>query len=183
VAADEAELLAVKRPEEVAEAFRLEIGDLLSRRAVERLQPEVIGILVAEGVEYSFAIGGKASRPRLGALQFQELGVLRRIDWDQRQYLFPDYWGRQRSQKPPAFRREKYRIRMREARRVVPAFLRPKILWSVRHLQYRCKKPIVRRASTWHCYRVCHRSAASDCPRPNPFAKYRTPWRRHEMPE
>jgi len=46
VAADHTQLAAVERPVKVPDLFRFEIGDLLSRRAVKWLEPEVFSVLV-----------------------------------------------------------------------------------------------------------------------------------------
>jgi hypothetical protein len=78
-------LVPVKRPVKVGDRFRFEIGDLLPRRTVQRLQPEVIGVLLTERVNHSFAVMGEAHSPQRWdwALQFHKFGVLRKIDREQ----------------------------------------------------------------------------------------------------
>jgi len=46
VAADQTELGAVERPVKVNDLLRFEVGELLSRGTVERLEPEVFRVLV-----------------------------------------------------------------------------------------------------------------------------------------
>lgn len=87
MAADHAQLGAVERPAKVGDLFRFEVGDLLSRRTVERLEPEVIGILVTEGINDSFAIVGEADRPPAWALQVVKFRVLGLIEWEQCQLV------------------------------------------------------------------------------------------------
>ncbi len=48
VAAYHTQLAAVERPVKVRDLFRFEVGDLLPRRTVERLEPEVFSVLVAK---------------------------------------------------------------------------------------------------------------------------------------
>jgi hypothetical protein len=64
VAADQAQLAAVERPVKVVDFFRFEVGDLFSRRAVERLQPEVIRLLVMKGIDYTFAVMSETDKSR-----------------------------------------------------------------------------------------------------------------------
>jgi hypothetical protein len=90
VAADHAQLAAIERPVKVGDLFGCEVGELLSRRTVERLKPEVIDVLVTELIDHSFAIMSEADSPKgwNRTLQFHKFGVLRRIDRDQGQLLF-----------------------------------------------------------------------------------------------
>src|SRR5271169_759503 len=84
VAADQAELAAIERPVEIDDLFRFEVSDLLSRRTVKRLEPEVIRVLVTELIDYSFAIMRKPDNPkRWDVLQVYEFRIQRRIDWNQ----------------------------------------------------------------------------------------------------
>src|SRR5579863_263072 len=46
VAADQAQFAAVEGPVKVYDLFRFEVGDLFSRRTVERLQPKVFRVLI-----------------------------------------------------------------------------------------------------------------------------------------
>ena len=87
VAAKHAQLAAVERPVKVLDPFRLEVRDLLSRRTVERLQPEVCPILVSQSIDHSVAIMGEADRPiRLRrALKFYKSRILGRIYRHRRQ--------------------------------------------------------------------------------------------------
>jgi hypothetical protein len=62
VAADHTQLAAVERPVKVTDVFRFEVGDLLSWRTVEWLEPEVINVLVTERINDSLAIGCEADR-------------------------------------------------------------------------------------------------------------------------
>src|ERR1035438_8220442 len=87
VAADQPQLAAVERPVKLRDVFRLEVGDLLSRRTVERLEPEVISVLVRERINDSFAIRGEADSPLDRALRVQKFRILGRIDRDQCQLL------------------------------------------------------------------------------------------------
>lgn len=63
VASDHPQLVTVERPVKVCDSFRLEVRDLLARRTVERLEPEVFCILVAESINDRFAIMAEADRP------------------------------------------------------------------------------------------------------------------------
>src|SRR5579863_4260699 len=85
--ANHTHLAAVERPVKIRDVFRLEIGELLPRRTVERLEPEVIGVLVSDRIDHSFAIMGKVdfSPSRNRALQIHKSRVLGRIDGKQRQ--------------------------------------------------------------------------------------------------
>jgi hypothetical protein len=83
VAANHTQLATVEGPVKVHDAFRFEVGDLLSRRAIERLEPEIIGVLVTESINDSFAIMGETDKPSW-VLQVQKFLVLRSIhhaDW------------------------------------------------------------------------------------------------------
>src|ERR1035438_1815781 len=94
------QLAAIKRPVKIHDLFCLEVGDLLSRRTVQRLQPEVFRILVTERIKHSLSIMSKADSPigGDGALQVQYFRVLWRIDWDQCQLFLGDT-GRRKSVK------------------------------------------------------------------------------------
>ena len=56
VAADDGELLAVVGVVEIADVLRLEVGKLLSRRTVEMLQPEIVGLAVANRINDASAV-------------------------------------------------------------------------------------------------------------------------------
>ncbi len=60
MAADQSQLGAIERPVKVEDVFRFKVGDLLSRRAVERLEPQVVSTLVTERINHSFAIMSEA---------------------------------------------------------------------------------------------------------------------------
>jgi hypothetical protein len=62
VAADDGQLLAVIGVVEVADEFRLEVGELLSRRTVKILEPEIIGLAVTDGVNDSLAVTREQDR-------------------------------------------------------------------------------------------------------------------------
>src|SRR5215471_20334842 len=79
VTADEAQLPAIKRPVKVSDALRSETGKLLSRRPVKRLLPQIVGILVAEGISYRFAIRREANTSLARMLQRREFRVLWRV--------------------------------------------------------------------------------------------------------
>ena len=63
VAADHSQLAAIERPVKVADLFSLEVGDLFSRRTVERLEPEVFSVLVTQRISDGFAVMGEADSP------------------------------------------------------------------------------------------------------------------------
>src|SRR5260370_41646614 len=88
VAADESESLAIEGPVKVPDAFGFEVGDLLSRRTVERLEPEGIRVLVKARINDRFAIMGEANRPkkRYCTSQVHKFRVPRRADGEQRQH-------------------------------------------------------------------------------------------------
>ena len=77
MAADDGELFAVEGPIEVADQFRLEIGDLFSRRTVEILEPEIIDIAVAHRVDNAFAVAGEADWPIAESLEGTPRGAVR----------------------------------------------------------------------------------------------------------
>ena len=60
MAADQAKFFAVERPVKVPNVFRFKVGDLLPRRTVERLKPEIVYVLVTERINDSFSILGEA---------------------------------------------------------------------------------------------------------------------------
>lgn len=60
MAADDGELLAVEGPVEIADEFGLKVGDCFSWRTGEVLEPEIIDITVAHGVDNAFAVAGQA---------------------------------------------------------------------------------------------------------------------------
>ena len=62
VAAEHGEFAAVEGPVDLVDAFGFEVGDLLARGAIERLEPEIIGVLVTEGIHHGFAVVRKADR-------------------------------------------------------------------------------------------------------------------------
>jgi hypothetical protein len=77
VAADEGEFGTVGRPSEaVADVLGSEIGYLLSGGTVERLEPEVVDVMVADGIDDGFAIGTEADRSRRRTLEIEKLGGL-----------------------------------------------------------------------------------------------------------
>lgn len=63
VAADDGELFAVEGEIEVADELGFEIGQLLTGRSVEILQPEIVGLAVAYGIDDPFAVGAESDRP------------------------------------------------------------------------------------------------------------------------
>ena len=56
MAADDGQLFAVWGIAEVADEFRLEVGDLLARSAIQVLQPEIVRSAVANGVDDAGAV-------------------------------------------------------------------------------------------------------------------------------
>ena len=77
MAADEGEFGTVGRPgEAVADVLGSEIGYLLSGGTVERLEPEVVDVMLADGIYDGFAIGTKADRSRRRTLEIEKLGGL-----------------------------------------------------------------------------------------------------------
>lgn len=56
VAADDGELFAIEGEVEVADEFGFEIGELLAGRAVERLQPEIVGIPITDGIDNALSV-------------------------------------------------------------------------------------------------------------------------------
>jgi len=95
VAADQAKFLAVERPVKVPNVFRFEVGDLLSRRTVEGLKPEVVYVLVTDRIDDGFAILSEVDIATLRdrALQVYKFRILWRIDRDQCQLLLGDTGG------------------------------------------------------------------------------------------
>src|SRR5580658_5687533 len=98
VAADEAKFLAVERPVKVPNVFRFEVGDLLSRRTIEGLKPEIVYVLVADRIDDGFAILGEMDIATLRdrALQVYKFRILGRIDRHQCQLLVGDAGGSKR---------------------------------------------------------------------------------------
>src|SRR5580692_2273446 len=84
VAANQPQLAAVERPVKVGDLFRFKVGDLPSRRTVERLQPEVIYSLISDRINNGLAIRGEThcALSQTRALQNDKFGVPGRIDWD-----------------------------------------------------------------------------------------------------
>jgi len=69
VAANEGQFAAVGRPSKaISDVFGLEVCKLFSGRAVKRLEPEVIDVTVAGGVDDCFAVGTEADGSRRRAL-------------------------------------------------------------------------------------------------------------------
>ena len=56
MAADDGQLFAVWGIAEIADEFRLEVGDLLARSAIQVLQPEIVRSAVANGVDDAGAV-------------------------------------------------------------------------------------------------------------------------------
>jgi hypothetical protein len=89
VTADYCQLAAVGRPTEVvAYVLGFEVGDLLSRGAVEILLPEIVDVAVANGVDNRLALGGEADRTVVLALELDQLLRLAGDNVDQGQVLF-----------------------------------------------------------------------------------------------
>ena len=63
----------------IKDAFRLEIRDLFSRRAIERLQPEVVNSSVAKRVHDRFTIAREVNETTTRMLESQSLQDLIRI--------------------------------------------------------------------------------------------------------
>ena len=83
MATDDTQFSAVERPVKIPDVFRCEVGNLLSRRTVQRLKPEVIRVLVADGINYRIASLSESRNPLDWALQIEKLGILWRVDRDQ----------------------------------------------------------------------------------------------------
>src|ERR1700691_251719 len=71
VTANYGQLLAIKRPVKVPDAFGGEIGNVPAFGTVERLQPQIVDTLVAGGVNHGFAIMAEAYQPEPEALKFK----------------------------------------------------------------------------------------------------------------
>ena len=72
---------------EIVDALGGEISDLLSLRAVERLQPEIIDSIVARRIDHRFAVMAKAYKPEAQPLEIQ-LFRLSRLRVHQYQCVF-----------------------------------------------------------------------------------------------
>src|ERR1700746_3188010 len=57
MAAQNAERLAIRRTMELKNLFGVEVGDLTARRAIERLNPEVIDAVFTNCVGHRFSVG------------------------------------------------------------------------------------------------------------------------------
>ena len=62
VAADDGKSFAIEGEVEVADEFGFEVGDLLTGRSVEILEPEIVGLAVAFGIDDPFAVGAENDR-------------------------------------------------------------------------------------------------------------------------
>lgn len=51
MAADDGELLAIEGEVEVPDELGFEVGQLLTRRSVEILQPEIVGLAITYGID------------------------------------------------------------------------------------------------------------------------------------
>src|SRR5580704_12885977 len=71
VPANHSQLLAVERIVKVADVLRLEIGELFSRRAIQMLQPQIIGLALAHRINHARSVARELDRPR-----FDVQGVL-----------------------------------------------------------------------------------------------------------
>src|SRR5579872_3983734 len=83
VATDDGELLTVIRVVEIADEFGLEVGELLSRRTIQMLQPEVIGLPVANGVNDARAVAAEQDgtvAKHIGVLDAGTLAI-QKPDW------------------------------------------------------------------------------------------------------
>jgi hypothetical protein len=85
VATEQGELGAVEGPVKIDNLLRREIGNLSSRRAVERLEPEIGGIFFAKRIEHCLPVVGKTDETVGRALERFEFYVLRVIEGKQRQ--------------------------------------------------------------------------------------------------
>jgi hypothetical protein len=91
VAADDYKLFVVKGPVEIADELRLEISEWFSRRTVELLEPEVVGIAFVYRVDDGFAVTGEEDwsiaqgrkRLRAGTFKFYKTGRLAGIERQQ----------------------------------------------------------------------------------------------------
>src|SRR5271166_6440182 len=63
MAANDGEMFAVEGEVEVANEFGLEVSELLAGRSVKILQPEIVGLAVAYGIDDPFAVSTESDRP------------------------------------------------------------------------------------------------------------------------
>ena len=63
----------------VSDPFRLKVGDLFSRRAIQRLKPEVPDIAFTYGINYSLAVMGEADFLSGWPLEIQQLYSFTRV--------------------------------------------------------------------------------------------------------
>src|SRR5690349_9142021 len=95
VAADDGELLAIIGVVEIADEFRLEVGELLSGRTIQMLQPQIVGLPFTNGVNDAGAValeqdGAVAQHIGIlsaGALEIQKADGLAEIEREQPQLL------------------------------------------------------------------------------------------------
>src|SRR5579863_1733221 len=73
VATNHAELFAIERPVEIEDLQGIEIGDLTAGGAIERLEPEIVGVLARSGVH-----DGAAIRCELNAVNESGVGLFER---------------------------------------------------------------------------------------------------------
>src|SRR5580700_1121038 len=95
VAADDGELFAVEGEVEVADDLGFKIGQLLAGRSIEILEPKIVGVAAAYGIDDPFAVGAESDRTEgvaelklhASPFEFQEARRLARIKREQGERL------------------------------------------------------------------------------------------------
>ena len=79
IATYQCQALAVQRPLVGADFEGIEVGQLVARAAVQRLEPQIVHALLADGIHDAFAVRGEAQLPPVPRIIFERPQDLARI--------------------------------------------------------------------------------------------------------